>query len=124
MLDHTRRHFITLVGGAASGGAHRVHVGDCVNLDIESVERLGTSARPNFVLLDSANEEIARLVTAMLRARDAVERVAPRRAGHRGVVRARWPTPAATAWCDRSAFAGYPLPSDRSGPLGVNTLVT
>jgi hypothetical protein len=30
--------------------------------------------RPNFVLLDSTNEEIARLVTAMLRARDAAER--------------------------------------------------
>jgi hypothetical protein len=29
---------------------------------------------PNFVLLDSTNEEIARLVTAMLRARGAVER--------------------------------------------------
>ena len=30
--------------------------------------------RPNFVLLDSTNEEIARLVTAMLQARDAVDR--------------------------------------------------
>jgi hypothetical protein len=30
--------------------------------------------RPNFVLLDSGSEEIARLTGAMLRARDAVER--------------------------------------------------